>query len=350
MSSVKNIADFIKDNDNFLISGHVFPDGDNMGSALVLSEIMVRFGKNHACYMEGPIPKIHLWMPGIDGVYTSLPDALSRVQNPTGAPTVLIVDSADPNRMGAAFVEWFENQENLKVGNIDHHVSNAYFGTVNLVDPGYSSTGEILFEVLRELGFELTESIATNIFTAIYTDTGRFSFSNTSARSLQYASECVKAGAKPGVAFKKLYASRSLESFQLQQESFNTLTRWLDGEGNYFYVDRKMLDETGTVLQDTEGLIDMVRTLEGFRIVVFFKEVDENDVRVSTRAHPPINASRLMALFGGGGHPRAAGCRINLPLMEAIEHFVNRSEEAIGSGEVLDKREEKAGIKPDHNH
>ncbi|MCX6647505.1 MAG: bifunctional oligoribonuclease/PAP phosphatase NrnA [bacterium] len=350
MASVKEIADFLKTHDNYLISGHVFPDGDNIGSALALSEMVSSLGKKSAVYIEGPVPKIHQWMPGAEIINTDLHSALSDVGNPVLNPTLLIVDSSDASRMGADYLEWFEKQHNLEIINIDHHVSNVNFGTVNLVDPRYSSVGEILFELVPELGLELTKSIATNIFVSMYTDTGRFSFSNTSARTLRYAGECVKAGAKPNVAFRNLYGSRSMESFHLQQESFKTLTSFLDGEGFYFYVDLKMLDETGTTLQDTEGLIDVVRTLEGFTIVVFFKEVAEDDVRISTRAHRPINANKLMSLFGGGGHPRAAGCRIHLPLREAIDHFVKVAEESIRSGESLedDKRPTVNNTDPFH--
>lgn len=350
MSSLKIIAEFLESHDNYLITGHVFPDGDNIGSALTLSEIVRTLGKNCACYLEGPVPRIHLWMPGADSIDTDLESALAKVANPEIKPAVLIVDSADPSRMGVDFLEWFGKQDNLEVVNIDHHISNAKFGTINLVNPHYSSVGEILFELIRELGLDLTRSLAVNIFVSIYTDTGRFSFSNTSAKSLHYASECVKAGARPNVAFKNLYGSRSMESFYLQQESFKTLTSFLDGDGYYFYVDRKMLEETGTTLEDTEGLIDIVRTLEGFRIVLFFKEVTDNDIRVSIRAHRPINANKLMTLFGGGGHPRAAGCRLNMPLKEAIDYLIARAEEGILSGEVTDDEKYTAIVNIDPFH
>ncbi len=144
------------------------------------------------------------------------------------------------------------------------------------------------------------------------------------------------AGAYPNLAFQKVYAQRSLESFKLQVESFNTLTTWLDGKGCYIYVTQEMLKSTGTVMEDTEGFIDAVRTLQGFSIVIFFKEVGDKDIRVSTRALAPIQASKLMGIFGGGGHPRASGCRILLPLKEATEHFVEVAEKAIKSGEVLE--------------
>ena len=99
-----------------------------------------------------------------------------------------------------------------------------------------------------------------------------------------------------------------------------------------------MFEETGTTIDDTEGFIDAVRTLKDFEIVAFFKEIADRDVRVSVRAHPPINASALMALFGGGGHPRAAGARIEMPLSAAIRHFISKSEEAIESGDAIEAR------------
>jgi len=337
MSSAAQIAEFIKQHDNFLVTAHVFPDGDNLGSILAISEVLDTLGKSCQCFLEGDIPKMYTWMPGCERISDDLDASLAKLSINGASPTLLVLDSGDPERVGSRFTSWLENQNSIPTANVDHHISNTFFGTVNWVDGGYSSVGEMLFEVLRELEIELTRSLAQNIFVSIYTDTGRFSFSNTSPKSLRYASECVAAGAKPIDAFRHIYASRSMESFNLQVESFQTLTKFLDGDGCYFWVSRKMLEKTGTTLDDADGFIDFVRTLKDFSIVVFFKEVEEGDIRASVRAHPPINASMLMSLFGGGGHPRAAGCRLMESLNSAIERFVDRAEVAIKSGEVLER-------------
>jgi phosphoesterase RecJ-like protein len=337
MSSASEIAQFIRSHDDFLITTHVFPDGDNMGCVLALSEGLEAIGKRHAGFVEGPITRMYNWMPGVDRIFTELSEALAKLDDGSRHPTLFVVDSGDIHRMGDSFEAWFRSNSSLDIANVDHHGSNTYFGTTNWVDPSYSSVGEMIYEILRELDVKITSSIAQNLFVSVYTDTGRFSFSNTSQRSLKYAGEFVAAGAKPILAFRHVYANRTLASFHLQSEAFHTLTRFLDGKGCYFWVDGRMLDETNTTLDDTEGLIDTVRTLRDFLIVVFFKEISPNDTRLSTRAGPPIDASALMALFGGGGHPRAAGCRIDRPLQEAIELFVARAEEAIRSGEVMEK-------------
>jgi phosphoesterase RecJ-like protein len=338
MSEASKIADFIRSRDRFLIATHVFPDGDNMGSMLALSEALDKLGKSHACYVEGNIPSIYAWMPGANRIITGIDQAVDILQCDDECPVLLVVDSSDILRMGEAFGSWFGERPDREIANIDHHVTNTNFGAVNWVDPSYSSVGEMIYEVITELGLKLTTTMAQNLFVSVYTDTGRFSFSNTSERSLRYASLYVAAGAKPIIAFRNVYASRSLASFHLQAESFQTLQRFLDDRGCYFWVDQAMFEATGTNLDDTEGFIDAVRTLRDFDIVVFFKEVGPRDVRVSTRAHPPINASALMALFGGGGHPRAAGARIEMPLPAAIHNFISKAEEAIRSGKVLETR------------
>lgn len=337
MSSARQIADFIKEKDCFLVTTHIFPDGDNMGCVLSLSEAFKMLGKRFTVYIDGAIPRMYHWMPGADKIETDLQTALSGLDDKSCRPTLLVVDSGDIRRMGDEFGEWYERADGLEIANVDHHVSNTHFGTVNWVDASYSSVGEMIYEILNEIGIEITPTIAMNLFVSVYTDTGRFSFSNTSERSLRYASEYVSAGAEPITAFRKVYASRTLASFHLQADSFQTLTRFLDGKGCYFWVDQKMLSRTQTSLEDTEGFIDAVRTLRDFLIVVFFKEVDMNDIRVSVRAHPPIDASALMQRFGGGGHPRAAGCRIEKTLDQAIELFVREAEEAINSGRILEK-------------
>jgi phosphoesterase RecJ-like protein len=334
MSSATQIAEFIRSHDHFLIAAHVFPDGDNMGSTLAMSEGLRSLGKDVAMFIEGPIPRMYSWMPGADRIDLHLARALARLDGAVERPTLIVLDSGDLHRMGDEFDRWIEAQDGLAIANIDHHVSNALFGTVNWVDADYSSVGEMIYEVFLALGVAISPSIAQNLYVSVYTDTGRFSFSNTTERSLRYASEFVAAGAKPVKAYFGVYANRSFESFRLQTESFKTLTPFLDGKGLYFWVDRKMLKDTNTTLEDTEGLIDTMRTLRDFDIVVFFKEIDDSDVRVSVRAAPPISGGALMARFGGGGHARAAGCRILLPLKEAIEAFVKEAERAIRSGEV----------------
>lgn len=336
MAGAKEIAQFIRANDFFLISTHVFPDGDNMGSTLALMEALKFMGKTCASFIQDSIPLVFQWMPGVEDVDTDLDEALKKLEG-SEKPVLLILDSGDIHRMGSDMDGWIEANDGFQIANIDHHVSNTHFGTVNWVGPDYSSVGEMMYEILNELGVEITSSIAQNLYVSVYTDTGRFSFSNTSARSLRYASEFVAAGAKPVKAFFGVYANRSFESFRLQAESIKTLNRFLDGKGLYFYVDQKMLESTGTTLEDSEGFVDIVRTLRGFKIVAFFKEVGPEDIRVGVRAAVPIDASLLMSKFGGGGHPRAAGCSFRMPLQEAIETFVRETESAILSGEVKEK-------------
>jgi bifunctional oligoribonuclease and PAP phosphatase NrnA len=343
MSAVDDVANFIRGRDKFLFVTHVFPDGDNMGSILAMSEGLRQFGKICSCYVEGKLPAIFTWMPGADEVESDIDRAVAKLGCDGECPVIFALDSGDIHRMGDSFDKWIENYggsdktDRLEIINVDHHVTNTRFGKINWADGGYSSTGEMVYEILKELGAKITSSIAMNLYVSVYTDTGRFSFSNTSERSLKYAAEYVAAGAKPIDAFRGVYANRSLSSFHLQSASFQTLERFLDGRGCYFYVDQAMLELTGTSMDDTEGFIDSVRTLRDFEIVAFFKEISPLDIRVSARAHPPINASLLMGLFGGGGHPRAAGARLDMPLKKAIEYFVKVSEEAIESGRGLEK-------------
>ena len=338
MTSAAKIADFIRSRDNFLIATHVFPDGDNMGSMLALAEGLAKLKKKVASYIAGSVPGIYTWMPGAEHIDSDIDRAAARLHCSGDCPTLLVVDSGDLQRMGETFAAWLESQSDAEMANIDHHATNVQFGNVNWVDASYSSVGEMIYEILSELKVKLSPDMAQNLFVSVYTDTGRFSFSNTTERSLRYAALYVAAGAKPITAFRNVYASRSLASFHLQAESFQTLQRFLDDRGCYFWVDQAMMEATNTTVDDTEGFIDAVRTLRDFEIVVFFKEISQRDIRVSARAHPPINASALMAMFGGGGHPRAAGCRIEMPLPAAIHLFISEAEKAILSGHVLETR------------
>jgi len=340
MSSAQSIADFIKSHDNFLIASHVFPDGDSVGCVASLIEALGQLGKNYSAFIRGQLPRIFEWMPYADRINSELDNALRMLEwNPDGkSPALLIVDAGDIHRMGDGFAKWFETKKNIEIANIDHHQTNVNFGTINWIDAGYASVGEMLYEIFKILNIKITPSIAQNLFVSVYTDTGRFSFGNTTERSFRYAADFVSLGANPREAFSGVYANRTLESFRLQTESFKTLSKFLDGKACYFWVDQAMLAHTGTTMEDTEGFIDAVRLLRDFDMVVFFKEIDRTDVRVSVRAAPPIDASVITGLFGGGGHPRAAGCRFTVPLPDAIRTFVETAERVIRSGGAAERK------------
>jgi phosphoesterase RecJ-like protein len=322
---VATIVKKISEAKRLLLVTHVFPDGDNLGSALALLQALRTLGKEVRFYLSGDVPRVYQWLPSSGEIEDSLPAK-------SGAPwTVIALDSGDPSRMGDDFVSWYDSSSLLI--NIDHHTSNSQFGHINWVDPDYSSTAEMVIEITDALGVELTADMATCIFCAIYTDTGRFSYSNTNYRSLSVAARCVGAGAVPHESYSSVYASRTLAGLKLLTRALETLRFFADSTGCAFHIDKEMFSETGTDVSDTEGFMETVTQVMRFKIIVFFKEVAPGVIKASLRCREPVNASELAGRFNGGGHPRAAGFSLEGSIEESYTKFIAEAEKYLAAVE-----------------
>lgn len=321
--TAREIADQLNDAERILLVTHVFPDGDNMGSSLALMMALRSIGKEVHFYMHGEVPRTYSWLPGSDEIKDQLPPK-------DGAPWLVVaIDCADMGRMGQPFVEWYDT--GLTLINIDHHISNAYYGDIDWVEPDYSSTGEMVIEIMDSLGIDLDRELATCIFCAVLTDSGRFGYSNTNLRTLSVATRCVEAGADPHMVYTKVYSSRTLAGLKLLKMALGTIKFFAHDAGVAFFVDRTMFNETGTDVSDTENFLETVTQVGELRIVVFFKEITPGIIKASLRCRPPINAYELAARFKGGGHPRASGFSFVGTMDEAYDKFLAEAEKALAS-------------------
>jgi phosphoesterase RecJ-like protein len=320
---IPEIVNRLTEADRILLVTHVFPDGDNLGASLAMLKGLKSIGKDVRFYLDGDVPRSYDWLPGSENIIAELPPKDGSIW------TIVALDSGDPGRMGESFGEWYE--ESFPLLNIDHHASNVLYGDINWVDAGYSSTGEMVVEMLDALGVELTRDIATCIFCAIYTDTGRFGYSNTNLRSMSVATRCVKAGARPHETYSKVYASKTLSGLKLLTMALGTLRFFAGDAGCAFHVDQAMFNETGTDASDTENFMETVTQVGEVKIVVFFKEVAPGLIKGSLRCRKPINAYELAAKFDGGGHPRAAGFSIDGAIEEAYDKFIAEAEKALAA-------------------
>ena len=263
---IEKIIKEINSRQKFILGTHVFPDGDNLGSIIAMHLLLTRMGKSTYLYCETPIPKIYSWLPGIENLTVDLPTEM-----PSDFDTLITLDSGDINRLGPKFISWLE--DSMLIINIDHHITNTGYGDINWVDSTYSAVGEQVFEITKALGMEVALDMAIALFTAIYTDTGRFSYSNTNARTLHYASELVDLGVNPNMVFRRVYAGRSLATLNMEREALNTLT--YDPEMNlaYIYLTSEMVERSGAEIEDSEGIIEHVATFgESIKNLIFFKE------------------------------------------------------------------------------
>ncbi len=287
----------IEESDSVEVLSHQKPDGDAFGSALGLGLMLRRAGLNVKVSWPDPfeLPIKYEFLPGKELLISPVD------LRPNGL--VIAVDCANAGRLGE--LEDAVLVDNLI--NIDHHPDNSLFGTVNLVDKAASATAEILYKEAGDLGLEMDGDIAVCLYTGLVTDTGRFQFSNTSAETFRIASELVDMGVEPNRLYEEIYQGDTLSYMRFTGELVSRAV--FEPETGLFYVfmPQEELRRFGVEMNETEDLIDSLRTLRGHRIAALFKEQDDGRIRVSLRSRADTDIGTVARSLGGGGHRAAAG-------------------------------------------
>lgn len=298
----QQVAELLRSQKTFLVLTHYRPDGDAVGSQLALVLLLRDLGKQVEAWNDDAVPTKFHFLPHSDLIRK--PPA-----EPKDFDVVISIDSSTWPRVGTAAQKIKSRKHFI---NIDHHVSNEKFADINWIAPEAPASGQIAYDLIKRGGFKLTRDIATCLFAAISTDTGSFSFPNTTAESLRVSAELIEAGVDVGDLSRRVYESYPYARVQLLQMTLADLKLVDNGRIAYFWVTKDMLEESGAKREDTEGLIDYARSIEGVLVAVLFEELDEpNRIRISLRSkHPKVDVNSIARHFGGGGHREAAGARI----------------------------------------
>lgn len=298
-----------------VVCAHVTPDGDAVGSVIALT-LALRAAGVHATPTladDHGVPVTYAFLEGAD---------LFRPVSELTAPELFVaLDTPNWARLGVAAPL---ARAAARVAVIDHHVDNQAFGTLHLVDTTAASTGSIIWRLLPLLRVEPTRSIAAACYTALMTDTGRFSYGNTSPRALRDAASMIEAGADAFDLYTRIYESRSSSALALLGRVLARITLTPDGRVAYSWMTDADLAETGARAEDTENIVDVVRQVEGVDAVALFKE-QTDCTKVSLRAKAPgLDVGAVARAFGGGGHVAAAGATIDGRLDEALRLVLDR--------------------------
>ena len=315
---LQRIVDAIRTRQRFVISSHSRPDGDSIGSQLAMAFALDALGKTVRIVNADPAPDHYQDFPGMDRIEIA-------TQVSADVDAVIVMECSDLTRAGISGLE------GEFLINIDHHAGNKLYGAVNWHDESAAACGEMVFDVIRELGVALTTGIATHIYLAILTDTGSFHHSNITPRTFDICRQTVEAGVNPAAMARRVFDSNSFGKLKLIGALLDSMQLADQGRLAILYMDEAMLAACGCTHNDTEGLINLPLTAREIQAVVFFKLGPTGDVRVSLRSKYDVDVRAVAGLFGGGGHKNAAGFtvtehleqvrpRIIQLLVDAIEH------------------------------
>lgn len=320
-ATLAEIADAIREGDDFVICGHVNPDGDCIGSQLALYHALTALGKTATCVLvkDEPIAVSLSFMPGVD--------ALIAAEKFQGACKVFIgVDVPTRERVGVAACALLDAAQTSIT--IDHHADDATMCEHVYVDPDSASASILVWQVVRMLMEEPPRESAQCAFTGLVTDTGGFRFQNSNADAFAAASDLVSFGADPSSIATRVFQSRSVASLRLEAASIGRIELLGNGQAAISWISQSDIVSTGAVKADGELLIDCVRSIRGVRVACMLREQD-GCVRGNLRSKDGTDVSALAREFGGGGHKAAAGFTLELPIAEAFELLKGKLEELV---------------------
>src|SRR5438132_5282757 len=300
-SELAAVADAIREHDRFVLTTHENPDGDALGSLLAAELALEQLGKDTVMVLHGdaPLPAEYGFMP--------LGELQRRWPDDVAERVLLAVDCANESRIADPEVL---GRVPLSI-NVDHHHDNTRFGRINLIVADASSTGEVLRDLFRELGVELTPDIAESLYIALVTDTGRFQYTNTTPKALRLAAELVEAGVDVQRVFQGIYESVEFAKLKLLARALDRAQVYDGGRLVISYLLRGDFHDLGVGEEYAEGIIDYLRAVEGAELAALIREPPRDDGptrRVSLRASvDELDVSAIARMFGGGGHRQAAG-------------------------------------------
>ncbi len=315
--TLKQFCEALKANDHFLLTCHVSPEGDSIGSILAMDSLLRRLGKKTTVVCDDPFPE-RLFCLSDKRWHQTDEIKKSRSQ----FKTLVVADCPTLDRIGK--VQKLLKSETA-IFNIDHHISNVGFGDHNYVRPEAAACAEVVVEIFKYFSLPFTKEEAKNLYVALSTDTGSFKYSNTTVRCHHVAAELIASGINIEKINEELYSTYSLNKLQLYSYLLARVKTALDGQIAWVGLRREDLRRSQTTYEDTEGFIDFLKFLREVKVVFFMSETEHpNEVKVSFRSKGSYDVNKIATHFRGGGHKKASGCAIPTSLAKAEKLILDR--------------------------
>jgi phosphoesterase RecJ-like protein len=306
------IENIIEKEENFLITSHIRPDGDSIGTQLALGLALQAMGKNVSIFNEDPVPKCYSFLPHADWIK-------SFVNKDFSFDVGIILDCSEWERLGKT-ASVIRNADIIV--NIDHHPDSSGLGQYNYIDVSASATAEQVFLLLEHMNYPIGYDIALCLYVGILTDTGSFRYGNTTSKCHLIVSKLLELGIHPDHVSQMIYEQNSFMSVVLQGMLLINLQITPDNSIAWTSITKDMLNKIGYGIEfEPEGIISQIRSIEGVKVVVLFRDLGENKIKVNFRSKEDIDICQIAKEFNGGGHKQAAGCVIDGKL-EVVEKMV----------------------------
>ncbi len=302
----QDLVTFLKESDYFLITTHISPDGDGLGSSNALSMLLQASGKKTTLLIKDSLPIQYFFLPGISN-FLSLKDYIDSGHK---SENLVLLDCNDITRAGIDDIIKLVTFNKTVV--IDHHEISKSFGDIQWIAPNAPATGMMIYYLIKHMGVKLSLEMAINLYTAIAFDTGNFRYENTTPEVFRAAADLTEAGAKPHSIYSSIFEKWTFNRFNLLLTAMKSLE--LEDGFAMAAITKEMFAQTSSSEDDTESFVSFPRILDNLKVSAIIIEIDNNYYRVSLRAKGGIDVSMIAQEFGGGGHKNAAGFRIRTDL------------------------------------
>lgn len=298
LNDIKELSKRIENANSVCLISHLNPDGDSLGSLLGFG-LALRKKYGNKIYMAIPdnVPAKYSFLPGNEEIMNL--DDIGKQE------LYILLDCSDIYRIG-------ENRciDANKIINIDHHITNDKYGSINIINPYASSTGEMVLSILESMKLDIDNDIAINLYVAISTDTGSFKYDNTSSSTHIAVSKLLEQNINIGEINTKLYQNKPFEKVMLFIDAVGNIEFYLDNKVGMVTVPLDLIDKWGGTTEYVDGIVEFIRDIDCVEVACVLKETENNIFKLSFRSKTYVDVSKIATIYGGGGHAKASGCTI----------------------------------------
>lgn len=314
-SSFDQILRALQGAEHILVASHFRPDGDALGSTIACTLWLQTLGKKVTAWNEDGLPRKFSYLP-----CHSLVTIPALTEQKHSFDRILALDTSTRSRLGTILNAI--NPPSILI-NIDHHISNHYYGDLNFVDSSAPATGQILFDLFRYAKAHFTPDISANLFAAISTDTGSFQYTGTTPYTFEVAASLIRSGVRVAELSQAMYDNQPRRRFNLLRHALNHVEFSCSDTVAHFSLSLADFQQLQVLPEDNEGIIDHLRSIEGVLVAVFFEELSDTQIRISVRSKDArMDVCKICEQFGGGGHPAASGARVQGSLHSVRQQFL----------------------------